>query len=540
MKRWNGWGETHIDMPLPMGAQNLLADMVGPAAPPENAAREKMIAAVPLSRIHPDLAFVSTAPGHRLDHAHGQSLPDWAALRFGTLNRFADAVARPETESQVEDALAFADKHEMIVIPYGGGTSVVGHLEVPDTDQPVLCLNLRHCSRLYHLDTENHLAEFGAGVSGPGLEAALKAQGFTLGHYPQSFDYSTLGGWVATRSSGQQSRYYGRIEDLFAGGKVVAPAGRLYFPPFPASAAGPDLRHVFLGSEGRMGVLTRASVRIRKLPETDDFYGIFLPTWDAACRAARELVRADLPLSMIRVSNPVETMTSLVLAGHEKQIDWLKKYLRLRGLYDNAYCMLMLGIIGDRKGACEGKKRAMKILSRHGCVSVGRPMGSAWKKNRFLAPYLRNTLWDRGYAVDTLETAVTWDRVDSAMSNIEAALREALTFENEKVHVFSHLSHVYPTGSSIYTTYVFRIADSGQKTLDRWQTLKGAASRAVVDAGGTISHQHGVGMDHRAYLPAEKGELGIDMIRLLSARLDPLQRMNPGKLFDTESLKHDD
>lgn len=536
MKRWNGWGETHIEIKLPAGAQNFLAELVGRPSPQKNAAREKMLTTVPPSRIDTEKTpdFIYTDQACRLDHAHGQSLPDWTALRFGTLNRFADAVAKPETESQVEDALGFADKHEMTVIPYGGGTSVVGHLEVPDTGRPAMCIDLQRCSRLHHLDTENHLAEFDPGVNGPGLEAALKAHGYTLGHYPQSFDYSTLGGWVVTRSSGQQSLYYGRIEDLFAGGRMIAPAGRLNLPPFPASAAGPDLRHAVLGSEGRMGILTRALVRVRRLPETDDVYGIFLPTWKAARDAVQQLVRADLPLSMLRLSSPVETMTNLVMAGHEKQIGMLKKYLRIRGLHDSTWCMLLLGVIGDRRAALAGKKRAMKIIRKHGGVSAGTPMGKAWKKNRFLAPYLRNTLWDRGYAVDTLETAVTWDRVDTTMKNIEASLKGALEDENEKIHVFSHLSHVYPTGSSIYTTYVFRIANSARKTLARWHSLKKAASQAIVDAGGTISHQHGVGVDHKAYLQAEKGELGVDLIRTLSARMDPFQRFNTGKLFDTE------
>ncbi len=532
MRRWNGWGDDRIEKEIPGGARAMLEQRVGPPAPQKSVSREEMLRKVPASRVEHADDLVSTDAGARLDHSHGQSLPDWVGMRCGTLSRFPDAVACPESENKLEEVLSFADKNRMIVIPYGGGTSVVGHLDVPESDSPVLSICLQKLNQLTDFEPENRLATFGAGVAGPDLEAALKARGYTLGHYPQSFEYSTLGGWVVTRSSGQQSRYYGRIEDLFAGGRAVAPAGVLEFPPFPASAAGPDLRHLILGSEGRLGVITRATVRVRKVPETDDIHGVFFPDWHAAVSAARELAGADLPLSMIRLSNAEETMTNLVLAGREKETGLLKKYLRIRGLHDRVCSMMLMGVTGPRKIAASGKRAGGRIIRKYGGVSVGKAMGRAWKKTRFTAPYLRNTLWDMGYAVDTLETAVTWDRVISAVEEIECSIREALSEKNEKVHVFTHLSHVYSSGSSIYTTYLFRTADFPEETLQRWLAIKTAASRAIVASKGTISHQHGVGTDHKPYLSAEKGELGIDMLRNISLHLDPARRMNPGKLID--------
>lgn len=532
MRRWNGWGDEGIEKEVPPAALEMLEEFVGPPAPGTSCPREKLIEGVPPARVAEEEELVSTDAGLRLDHSHGQSLPDWVGMRFGTLNRFPDAVARPESEEMLEEVLSFADKNRMVVIPYGGGTSVVGHLDVPETQAPVLSLSLERLNRMIGFEPENRLAEFGAGVAGPDLEAALKARGYTLGHYPQSFDYSTLGGWVVTRSSGQQSRYYGRIEDLFAGGRAVAPAGVLEFPPFPASAAGPDLRHLFMGSEGRMGVMTRAKVRVRRVPETDDIHGVFFPGWDEAVSAARELAASDLPLSMIRLSNPAETMTNLVLAGREKEVGVLKKYLRIRGLYDSSWCMMLMGVTGPRRMASAGRKRAGRIIRKYRGVAVGKSMGKAWKKNRFTAPYLRNTLWKTGYAVDTLETAVTWDRVNCTVNEIQESMRRALLKKNEKVHVFTHLSHVYSSGSSIYITYVFRLADTAEETLERWHAIKSAASEAIVKAGGTISHQHGVGTDHKQYLAAEKGELGMGIIRGINLQLDPDQRMNPGKLVD--------
>lgn len=194
--------------------------------------------------------------------------------------------------------------------------------------------------------------------------------------------------------------------------------------------------------------------------------------------------------------------------------------------------MCLIGFIGSKRLVRTSRQEAFAILRQYGGVSVGRAMGEAWKKNRFRAPYLRNTLWDLGYAVDTLETAVTWDKVTSTMKNVEKAITVNMDLENEKVHVFSHLSHLYSSGSNIYTTFIFRLAATPEETLTRWQTIKKAASQAIVDAGGTISHQHGVGLDHKPYLEAEKGPLGMRTIKELCLRLDPGQRMNPGKLTD--------
>jgi alkyldihydroxyacetonephosphate synthase len=352
----------------------------------------------------------------------------------------------------------------------------------------------------------------------------------TLGHYPQSFEYSTLGGWVVTRSSGQQSRHFGRIEQLFAGGEVITASGVLNFPSFPASAAGPDLRQILLGSEGRIGVLTRVTVQVSHLPEKDDVYGIFFPSWEQGQQAVKAIAGADIPFSMIRLSNPTETATNLALAGHERQISLLQRYLRLRGLTGKNSCMCLIGFTGSGRITKAAKGDALAIVRSNKGISVGKAMGNAWKKNRFRSAYLRNTLWDLGYAVETLETAINWDKVTATMQGIEKSVIEALSARNEKVHIFSHLSHVYPTGSSIYTTFVYRLLERPQATLEAWQSAKESASRTIIEAGGTISHQHGVGTDHRQYLQAEKGALGISTLKTVFDHLDPGQQMNPGKL----------
>jgi len=491
---------------------------------------DKFLRCMPAARL-PRHPLVTEEPLRRLECAHGQSLPDWIRLRGGTLTHFPDGVARPETEDDIPALLAYATDHNAVVIPYGGGTSVAGHLEIHETERPVLSVALHGMNRLIGIDESNLLATFEAGIFGPELEKQLNEKGFTLGHYPQSFEYSTLGGWVATRSCGQQSRHYGRIEQLFAGGDVATFKGRLRLPPFPASAAGPDIRQLVLGSEGRMGILTRVIVRISPLPDVNDIHGVFFPSWDQACRAVQKLAQSQIPLSMVRLSNPQETQVSLALAGHEQQIKWLRRFLKLRGIDPNAACMCLIGYTGSRRQARVARSEAGSIIRRFKGIAAGKSIGNAWKKNRFRSAYLRNTLWDLGYAVDTLETAVNWDKVTDTMTRVETELQKALEPTNERILVFSHLSHVYATGSSIYTTFVFRLADSPEKTLERWRTMKQAASRAIVEAGGTISHHHGIGKDHKPYLEAEKGPIGINMLDQVFSYLDPGRQMNPGKLL---------
>lgn len=532
MRRWNGWGDDTVETALPPGGLRFIAERAGAGTPPRDAGLSRALAAVPASRL-PDLAGASTDPEARLRHARGQSFPDWLAMRYGRMGPFPDAVATPRSHEETRALLDKAIAAGAAVIPYGGGTSVAGHLNAEAGDRPVLSIDMGLMSRLLDLDERSRLARFGAGVPGPHLEAQLRAHGYLLGHYPQSFEYSTVGGWVAARSSGQQSLRYGRIEQLFAGGRLATPVGDLELPTVPASSAGPDLRELVLGSEGRMGLLTEATVRVRPVPEREAFHAVFFGDWDTAAEAVREIVQgraqARPPLSMLRLSNVRETETQLQLAGHPRPIGALRRYLKLRGVGE-APCMLLIGVTGDAREYRYGRGEALAIARAHGGVHTGRTIGKGWAKSRFTGPYLRNALWDAGYGVDTAETAVDWPRVTPTVRAMEDAATRALEAFDERVHVFTHLSHVYPQGSSIYSTFVFRVTDDYDENLTRWHRLKSDVSEAVVAAGGTISHQHGVGLDHKPYLAAEKGEEGLAALRAAFAHFDPEGIMNPGKL----------
>lgn len=533
MKRWNGWGDDSIHAKLPDGAARFLASEIGAAQSLPDASLDDIIARVPVSRLAAPLTkhshpLIRTDSDMRVFHSRGQSLPDWITLRSGQINTFPDGVAFPSNSEDVRAMIQYARDAHIALIPYGGGTGVVGHIN-PPPNLPTLTLDLSGLTQFYNLDPESHLATFGAGITGPELERQLRAHGFTLGHYPQSWEYSTLGGWIAARSTGQQSYYYGRIEALFAGGHVETPLGALELPPFPASAAGPDVREMILGSEGRAGVITRATLRIRTLPEFEKFYAVVMGDWEAGVNAVRSLAQDRAPVSMLRLSDADETLANLMLAGHANAIELAQRALRAMG-YGAEKCILVYGVTGTRRESGRVRRETENALCAFGGLPVPFVIGDLWQKNRFRAPYLRNILWERGYALDTLETAVPWSKVLETADMLKQVLRVGLQELGERVLVFAHLSHVYNDGASIYVTYAFRRAQDPAATLARWQKLKSAASHIIVAQSGTITHQHGVGTDHTPYLIAEKGALGILAIENSLRAFDPYGIMNPGKM----------
>ncbi|ODU57006.1 MAG: FAD-linked oxidase [Comamonadaceae bacterium SCN 68-20] len=530
MRRWNGWGDDATAMDLGAGARAMLAERLGPGHAAPDARRDDLLARIPPSRL-PAHPLIDTAPHARLAVAWGESYADWLRKRCGHLPPVPDGVATPASSEEVRALLDLAHAQRWVVIPFGGGTSVAGHLDCPAGGRPVLSLHMGRMNQLLHLDAASQLATFGAGTPGPLLEAQLRAHGCTLGHFPQSFEYSTVGGWVVTRSSGQQSLRYGRIEQLFAGGRMETPVGPLVLPTVPAASAGPDLREMVLGSEGRLGVLTEATVRVAPLPGHERFHALFLPGWDAAEAAVRALVQQRLPLSMLRLSNAIETETNLRLAGHARQIALLQRYLGWRGC-GAGQCLLMLGVSADPATARHALRTARGLLARHGAVYIGAALGRKWAANRFRGPYLRNTLWELGYSVDTIETAVDWPQVTPLMQAMEQAARDAFAPFGTPVHAFSHLSHLYPQGSSIYAQYVWPTAPGGfAPNFARWQALKRAVAAQIAAHGGTVSHQHGVGRDHATHLAQEKGALGMQALAALCRQFDPHGIMNPGKLL---------
>lgn len=530
MKRWNGWGdeENDLDFALSDSSRAFIEERIGRSTPLKDATLADAMAKVPESRA-PEHRLIDTDPEVRLRHSRGQSIPDWLATRSGDIGTFPDGVAFPESSEDVRELLEFAKAKDLVVIPYGGGTSVCGHITPEPGARPIITVAMSRMNKLMHLDHVSQIATFGAGTLGPDLEAQLANEGYTLGHFPQSWELSTVGGWVASRSSGQQSLRYGRIEKMFAGGRVETLKGTLDIPTFPASSAGPDIREMFMGSEGRVGIITEVKVRVRPLADEERFHVAFFPSWHTGMKATRTIVQNGTQLSMMRLSNATETETHLKLAGYAQVVGALEGYLGLRGA-GQGKVMFTFGTTGSKAQCKHALAVTREQIKSHGGVYTGTLMGKRWEHSRFRSPYLRHGLWDVGIIVDTMETCIDWSKVPRAVDGMEADIVASLSGEGERVHAFTHLSHFYGQGCSVYTTFLFRAGRDYAETMARWQKLKAAGAEAIVRHGGTISHQHGVGKDHAPYLPAEKGELGIDAIANLCEMFDPDGRMNPGKL----------
>jgi len=537
--RWWGWGTDGHDAPLPAAAAQMLSrelgwDPAGPRREPPALADVVLPEPALASAARAALVRVVGAEHVRSNHtirvlrAAGRSYPDLVELRSGRLAAAPDAVVTPDSPGEVQAVLTACAEHGVAVVPFGGGTSVVGGVApLRGPHHAAIALDLRRLDAVVQVDGRSRLATLQAGLTGPAAEAALAAHGLTLGHLPQSFEFSTVGGWVATRSAGQASAGYGRIDRLVAGLRAATPAGPLMARALPATAAGPDLRQLLVGSEGTLGVLTEATLRVAPRPGAQAFSACSLPDFPAASAALRALAQAGVAPTVTRASDVEETRINLAMARSAQEAGALRAYLRARG--HGRPCLLILGWDAPDAGAlAERRKAAARVLREHGPVSLGGRVGQAWASRRFHGPYVRDELLGRGILVDTLETATTWENLQDLYGAVGGALRGALAARGTPAAVGCHVSHVYPDGASLYFTFLARQEPGAE--LAQWRAAKAAASDAIAATGGTITHHHAVGRDHAPWLGDEVGALGLDVLRALKAQLDPSGIMNPGKL----------
>jgi alkyldihydroxyacetonephosphate synthase len=536
--RWWGWGEDGHEVFLPEPAVALLRDELGadpdvrhaPVALEEvrlpeprlpGAARARLEAAVGPEHVLDDRAA-------RVAHSAGRSYADLVRLRTGDASSAPDAVVAPGTADEVRAVLDACASQRVAVVPFGGGTSVVGGVEpVSDGFEGAVALDLRRLDRVLDVDRASLTATLEAGLLGPEAERRLGEQGVTLGHFPQSFEYSTVGGWVATRSAGQASSGYGRIDALVEGLRLVAPAGDVGGRAVPASAAGPDLRELIVGSEGVLGVICDVTLRVRPVPELRRYEGWSFRSFAEGREAFRVMEQADATPDVARLSDEEETRLALSLAssgGFAERAGLA--YRRLRG--HEGGCVAIVGFEGGEEDAERRRMRAGALLRAGGGLRLGRGPGEAWLRTRYAGPYLRDELLDRGLLVETLETATTWSGLEALYEAVRHALDRSLREAGTPALVMCHVSHLYRSGASLYFTFIARQADD---LLAQWRAAKSAASEAIVGAGGTITHHHAVGRDHVPWMRAEVGELGLELIRAAKERLDPAGIMNPGKLL---------
>ncbi|MEZ3159986.1 FAD-binding oxidoreductase [Microbacterium sp. BWT-B31] len=516
---WDAWG-THAAK-LPAAARALLTTLI--PGRPHPIPRIPGPVLVPSRLDDADLAALAAIVGDdgasrddavRMLHLGGKSTPDLLARRSHAPQSAPDAVIAPAGHDEVLAVLRVCDERGIAVVPFGGGTSVVGGVQ-PDagSHRAVISLDLARTAALLGLDETSLLATFGAGTTGPQAEELLGAHGYTLGHFPQSFEYASIGGFAATRSSGQASRGYGRFDDLVHALRVATPTGDLALGRAPASAAGPDLRELFLGSEGAFGVLTEVTVRIRPTPAATAYGAWAFPDFASGAAAFREATQRGIRPTVLRLSDETETRVNAALGGH---------LLRLRG------CLAVATSEGESDADAAFVLDALgAVLRAHGAKPLGEQPSRSWERGRFHSPALRDTLLGAGVLAETLETATTWAGLPALKQAVADALRDSLTPGGTRPIVLCHISHVYPAGASLYFTVVAALGDDPAR---QWAGAKDAASRAISRTGATITHHHAIGRDHRPYLETEIGPLGVAVLRAVKATLDPNGIMNPGAL----------
>ena len=465
---------------------------------------------------------VLLAPAERLGRAGGLSYLDLLRWRGAGELQVPDAVVLPADPEQVQQVLDLCVRHDIVVVPFGGGTSVVGGVNALRGDKAaVIALDLARLDKLVSVDPVSRIAVLQAGVRGPDGERLLAEHGFTLGHVPQSFERATIGGFAATRSAGQASAGYGRFEDMVSSVRLATPRGEWRLGVAPASAAGPDLRHLAIGSEGTLGVITEVAVRVRPVPVVRRYEGYVLDGWERGSAAVRALAQGRVLADVTRLSDTDETEVSLSLNAGWKTAA-LRRYLAARGIAEP--CLLIVGWEGASKHEFSARRgAALAALKAAGAVRIGRSLGESWLRGRFSGPRQRDALLDNGVCVETLETAAHW----SELSRLRDEVRSALSDSLGSPIIMCHVSHAYETGASLYFT-VLASRDPADPT-GQWAQAKKAACEAIVGLG-TISHHHAVGVDHAPYLEAEIGSIGMDVLRAAKAVVDPSGILNPGKL----------
>lgn len=519
---WARWGDPGRAAPLSPASRDLVEAAFGPLAATPPVARDEVRLPEPGLPDAVVRAFAAAVgPEHvlvdrdsRLLHTRGKSTPDLLRIRSGDGSDAPDAVLRPADHDQVVAVMRACGRHRVALVPFGGGTSVVGGLAARrDGFAGVVAVDLGRLDRLVSVDAESGTAVLEAGLLGPRAEHLLSEQGLTLGHFPQSFEYASIGGFAATRSSGQASSGYGRFDALVLGLRVATPLGTLDLGSAPASAAGPDLREMVMGSEGAFGVITSCTVRVRPRPPVRLYEGWRFDSFASGAEAVRLLARSGASPTVLRLSDEVETAVNLADPAAV-------------GEAGSGGCLLLAGYEGDRARVDAMRARVREVLTGGGRC-LGEEPGRAWADSRFHGPYLRDALLDVGVLAETLETATFWSNLHTVHARVRGALEASLAEQGTPAIVLCHISHVYENGASLYFTVAARGLDD---PLAQWSAAKTAASNAIAETGATITHHHGVGRDHRPWLAREIGDVGVEVLRAVKQRIDPEGVLNPGVL----------
>ncbi|MGN6273937.1 MAG: FAD-binding oxidoreductase [Protaetiibacter sp.] len=554
--KWWGWGVEgvgfhHEDKP---GFAPFVLDAVGLDLSTAQKAEQPEFASLDLAApnvstallstltdiVGPD--FVTTDAMDRVVHSYGKSLRDLVRIRTNRIERAVDVVVYPADEDDVQRIVDAAVAANAVLIPFGGGSNIAGSLEpVPGETRTVVSLDMGRMNSVIDIDAASGLARIQAGALGPHLEAQLAAHGWTIGHFPDSFTHSTIGGWAATRSSGMQSDKYGDIAQIVRGIRVVRPSrdgrdGVLVIPAIPSASTGPSVREMIVGSEGRLGVITEITAQVHRVAEVREIQAYFFPTWEAGLAAMQAISESDASPIITRVSDARETGFSMATSKARHGMDAvlaekvLPTLMKSKGWKLDEICLSFIGFEGGAAHVARQKKLVGAIVKRHGGMGVGTGPGVLYDQKKFDTPYLRDFLLDRGAAGDVSETAAPWSKLLSLYNGVVAAANRAYDEIGTKGWIMCHLSHSYHSGACLYFTFAFV---GGGDMLSEYDVVKSAIQQAFVDNGGTISHHHGVGVEHSPWLEQDISPEGVAVMRGLFAAVDPGENFNPGKVVPT-------
>jgi len=547
--KWWGWGEegvafrhndkpafaafvkTVIDVDVTKGPE-AVADLDSLPVPSSLAPRElraSLQAVVGSDNLQDD-------PLDRVVHAYGKGLRDLVRVRLGDMGRLPDLVVYPGSEEDVVGIVKAALSADAVVIPFGGGTNISGSLEAPRNEsRPVISVDMSRMSGVLDIDEVSRTARIQAGALGPDIERHLNEMGWTLGHFPDSFNHSTLGGWIATRSSGMQSDKYGDIADLTRAVRVVTPAGVLATRPVPSSSTGPSVREMVLGSEGRLGIITEATVHVHRIPEKRQIYGYLFQDWSQGLQAMTFIAESDAAPSVTRICDTNETRFYFATKRHEglggrAKSAISKLYLQRVKRFDvRRMCLSFIGYEGSEEHVNTQKGLVDEIIGLHGGICIGTGPGELYDRKKFDTPYLRDFLLDRGALADVSETSAPWSQLEVLYDGVMGRAREAFEQIGVKGYIMCHLAHSYHSGACLYFTFAFRPSDEA-RSLQQYDVVKSAIQQGFIDFGGTLSHHHGVGLEHAAWLSQDISPAGVSMIRSLLDGVDPGHNFNPGKI----------
>lgn len=546
-QKWWGWGEEgrsyrHDDKPkfAPFVMKLTGVDVNAPATP-----RPRLEDLdVPPSQLGTTLRtrleeicgadFVQTDDETRVVHGYGKGVRDLMRVRAGDFGRLPDVVVYPGTAEEVAQIVDAVVAVDAVVIPFGGGSNIVSALEaVPGEPRQVVTVNLGRLNKVLEIDEQSGLAHIQAGVFGPDMEEQLQARGWTMGHHPDSFVWSTLGGWIATRSSGMQSDKYGDIADICRGLTMVMPGQVLTLRPLPSTSSGPSVREMVIGSEGRLGIITSAWVNVHRIPEVREIQAYFFPTYEDGLKACEQIVASDASVMMARVSDAVETQ--YIMANGKKSStvsSWLSKgiskLMEAKGWDLERIAMSFIGFEGSRNHVTYVKGLVGKIVRANGGMGVGKGPGTLYDQKKYDTPYLRDFMLDHGMVCDVSETTTPWRHAAEIHERTVARVHEALAEIGKRGAVFCHLSHSYHSGACQYFT--FAIADDTETAMASYDHVKRVIQQSFMDFHGTVSHHHGVGEEHSPWMEQDVSPAGVFIQRTLFEGVDPGRNLNPGKI----------